>query len=421
VHEALRPWVPSTDDPWDVDAAAHLWRRAGFGAPPRTVRETLALDPAAAAAAVVRGPDATPAIDELDSVLESVLGVANADQARAWLLARMIRSEHPLRERMALFWHGHFATSIAKVKLLDWMMRQYGLFLDHGLGRFGALLHEVTRDPAMIRWLDNETNRKGHPNENYARELLELFTLGVGNYTERDVREAARAFTGWHILRDRFHFSPLLHDDGEKTVLGRTGRLGGEDVQEIALAQEACGRFLAGKLLAFFVLPHPPADLVAALGDVMRRNGYDVAATLELVFASRVFYAPDSRRSLVRSPVDFVVGASRSLGFSGDASGLVPLLREMGQDLLAPPNVKGWPGQRDWINTATWLARVAAARRLAEARAPGEAGETAVDQYGEALLGRPVPQPERERLSAGGTNPVDVLHAVLSLPEAHLS
>ncbi len=407
MHDALKPWEPDKKNPWNHDAALHFWRRAGFSATRAAVERTLRASPADAVAAIVRGPAKDAAADELEGILEATLGTNNADSARAWLVTRMSRCDHQLREKMALFWHSHFATSIAKVKKLDWMMRQYRLFLDHGLGRFATLLGKVTRDPAMIRWLDNETNSKGQPNENYARELFELFTLGEGNYTEKDVQEAGRAFTGWHILHDRFHFSPLLHDTGKKTVLGHTGTFGGDDVCRIALEQDACGRFLARKLIQFFCVPEPDDAVVAALGAEMKRNGYDIAASLRLLLGSRLFFAEETRRALIKSPLEFLVGAQRGLEAHVNTKRVVGLLRDMGQDLLAPPNVKGWPGQRAWINTATWLTRVNAAWLIA-------AGSRAKDPARSLLGAVPVPPELR------GTGR-DQVHALLSLPEAHLA
>jgi len=403
------------DGPFDFDAAAHLWRRAGFAADARTVERTVKLGMAEAVDRLVEGPREDPRTDDLEFIYQSVIGANDPDGARAWLLLRMLKTENPVREKIALFWHGHFATSIAKVRELGWMTRQYRLFLDLGTGTFGALLDAVARDPAMIRWLDNETNRKGHANENYAREVLELFTLGEGHYTEKDIQEAARAFTGWHIQRERFHFARSAHDDGVKTVLGETGKLGGEDVQRIALAQPACGRFLAKKLLRFYATPNPSGEAVNDLGDAMRKGGYDIKAALKTIFTSELFYA--SRRALVKSPVDFVIGSARALGAKKpNVKAAVPALRAMGQDLLAPPNVKGWPGHRAWINTATWLARVRAAKGVAAA-APAT---RRLDEAAKAVLGRGLPDDERKALKASGAGRTEEIAALLSTPEAHL-
>ncbi len=406
MHDALKPY----DGPWDFEAAAHLWRRAAFGAPPARIEETVKLGAAEAAKVIVRGPAKDAPSEELESVYVQITGTGNADAIRAWLLQRMVRCDHQLREKIALFWHGHFATSVLKVNEPAWMARQYRLFLDRGLAPFADLLHDVTRDPAMIRWLDNETNSKGHPNENYARELFELFTLGEGNYTEKDIKEAARAFTGWHILEDRYHFSARLHDSDPKEVLGVRGALGGEDVCRIALEQPACGRFLAQKLLAFFVTPDPSAELVAAFGEELCARGYRIGECLELLFASRIFY--ESRGTLVKSPLEFVATSVRVFGGRLDATAAASDLRAMGQELLAPPNVKGWPGHLSWINTATWLARVDTGRKLAPTF-PSRGDEVVF-----ALCGKAPGPEERGRLAGAGN---DFAHALLCLPEAHLS
>jgi len=423
VSTVLQPFRPDASSPWDADAAAHLWRRAGFGASPARIEATVRLDPQEAARSLVEGPARDSAAEGLESIFGAVVGSSDDDKARAWLVSRMIRCEHQLREKVALFWHGHFATSIAKVRDLGWMMRQYRIFLEEGLGRFPALLARVARDPAMLRWLDNETNSKGHPNENFARELFELFTLGVGNYGEQDIQEAARAFTGWHILQDEYRFSKALHDEGEKTVFGKRGRFGGDDVLALALEHPACSRFLARKLLDFFVMPVPAgaaSEEVESVARLLRDTGYDIGATLRALFGSQLFYGSAARRSLVKSPLDYFVGAARSLEMPADATAAVPLLREMGQDLLSPPNVKGWPGHGAWINTATWITRVNAAERIAATLEIGFDGEQALDHYGRALLGRPPPAAERQALLSAGTGKRDLVHGLLALPEAHL-
>jgi uncharacterized protein (DUF1800 family) len=415
VADPLAPWRPSAGDAWDLDAASHLFRRAGFGASPRVIRAALERDPLDVVAGLVAGPAEDPAAEELDSIQETVLGTADEDIVRAWLVSRMLRCEHQLREKLALFWHSHFATSVRKVRKLHWMMRQYRLFLDLGLGHFAPLLDAVTRDPAMIRWLDNETNTKGQPNENYARELFELFTLGEGRYSEQDIREAGRAFTGWHILNDRYHFSTAQHDGGDKRVLGRTGRFNGDDVCRIALEQDDCARFLAGKLLRFFVTPEPDDASVAALAKRLRATDYDMSAALGTLFSSRLFFAAASRRSLIKSPCEYVVGGARCLDGRLSVNEAVPLLRELGQELLAPPNVKGWPGHKRWINTATWLARANGASLIAN-----RAGIAATPEaVGSALLGRPLPGPERDALAAA--KGAYLVRAALCLPEAHLA
>jgi uncharacterized protein (DUF1800 family) len=293
----------------------------------------------------------------------------------------MILTPHPLRERVTLFWHNHFATSIAKVKLPALMRDQNLLLRRHALGKFGPLVQAVSKDPAMLVWLDSNANVRGKPNENYARELLELFCLGVGNYTEADVREAARAFTGWHTnvnpdggynpgTPPAFVFQRSMHDDGDKTVLGKSGKLDGGDVVRIVLEQKACARFLARKLYRHFVgeAVTPPDGLIEPLAERLRASDYDVGDTLRVILRSRHFYSPFAFRQRVKGPVEYVVGLLRGLGakMPGDAVGLsLPAAtQELGQTLFAPPSVKGWDGGQAWLNTATVLARHNMAWRL---------------------------------------------------------
>ncbi|HEY8506382.1 MAG TPA: DUF1800 domain-containing protein, partial [Gemmataceae bacterium] len=277
---------------------------------------------------------------------------------------------------MTLFWHNHFATSIAKVRLPLLMRDQNLLLREHALGKFGPLVQAVSKDPAMLVWLDSNSNVKGKPNENYARELMELFTLGVGNYTERDVREAARAFTGWHTnvnpqagfnindprFKPAFTFQRALHDDGEKTVLGRTGKWDGDDVVRIVLGQPACARFIARKFYRDFVgeAVAPPDALIEPLADCFRKSDYDIADLLKTVLRSRHFYSDFAYRQRVKSPAEYVVGLLRGLGaeLPAEAPGLsLPAaMQELGQTLFAPPSVKGWDGGGAWLNTATLLA-----------------------------------------------------------------
>jgi uncharacterized protein (DUF1800 family) len=368
--EAWAPWKPSADEPWNRKWAAHLYRRAAFGATAeelaaaekRGVTETLEL--------LLKGQ---PGADEMVSTLHDTGKVAatrdaEGTQLRGWWLYCMLQGGHPLREKLTLFWHNHFATSIAKVRNPNLMFRQNCLFRDNALGKFEPFLQAVSRDTAMLVWLDSNSNVKGKPNENYAREVMELFSLGVGNYTEKDIREAARAFTGWHTDGTAFRFKAEQHDPGEKTVLGKTGEWDGGDVVKIILEQPAAARFLVGKLYAFYVSETPPpGKLLEPLCASFRETEYDVGALLKTLLSSRVFFSDHAFRKRIKSPVEYALGGaltvyrrfedkdphSRPLPHQA----LVKWIGSMGQILFAPPNVKGWPGGRTWLNTATLLDR----------------------------------------------------------------
>jgi uncharacterized protein (DUF1800 family) len=269
---------------------------------------------------------------------------------------------------MTLFWHNHFATSIVKVRDAKRMFRQNCLFREHAFGRFEPLLQSISQDGAMLIWLDSNSNVKGKPNENYARELMELFSLGAGNYTERDVREAARAFTGWHTSAGGFHFNAGAHDGGWKRILGRSGKWGGSDVIRIVLEQPAAARFLVRKLYSFFISElTPPDSLLEPLCESLRRTDFDVGSVLRTMLSSRLFFSEQAFRKRIKSPVEYVLGAVQAMYRSYAENdphfrpfqhrALVRPLTAMGQTLFAPPNVKGWPGGRDWLNTSTVLER----------------------------------------------------------------
>jgi uncharacterized protein (DUF1800 family) len=265
-----------------------------------------------------------------------------------------------LREKLALFWHGHFATSAAKVSDVRLLLDQIGLCQEFGLGGFRDLVLSVARDPAMILWLDGNRNRRGQPNENFARELMELFTLGIGHYDEQDIREAARAFTGWHVKRGRFWFNERAHDPGDKQLFGSGGVGDSVDVVD----RPSSSRFLAAKLVRFFVHPRPGERMIEALGRRFQDCGGNVDRFLRELLSSRVFYSAAARRAIVASPVDFVVGTLRTLGTGASAS--ARHIADMGQNLLKPPTVKGWDGDRAWVNSGSLLARLRFSMELTE-------------------------------------------------------
>ena len=285
-------------------------------------------------------------------------------ELKTWWMREMIDSPTPLAERMTLFWHNHFATSQQKVLRAQAMWQQHLLLRQGALGNFKSLLHAVAKDPAMLVYLDGANSRKEAPNENFAREVMELFTLGEasqgGQYTEQDIREAARAFTGWSVERDDFSFRlrPAFHDMGDKTLLGHHGNLDGDAALDAMLDQPAAARFIVGKLWKEFVSPVPEKVSVERIARHFQSSGYDIGTALSDLFLSDAFWAESSRSSLIKSPVDLVVGTLRQFDFSyTDATPFAMKSAQLGQNLLAPPNVKGWPGQNDWINASTLLER----------------------------------------------------------------
>jgi uncharacterized protein (DUF1800 family) len=278
----------------------------------------------------------------------------------AWWLNRMGTTSRPLQEKITLFWHGHFATAIQKVGDTRFMYRQNQLFRDNALGRFDDLLMAVYKDPAMMIWLDGERNIKTAPNENYGREVMELFTLGIGNYTEDDVHAAARAFTGWRLDRQTGNvtFIPRLHDFTQKTFLGQTGNWDGGDVSRILAAHPATGRFLATKLWTFFASDQPPTAAIQKLSDAYYNSDHMIREMVRTLFTIPEFYAPSVRSGHIKSPVEFVVGSIVQLGLAKvDLRIATRTLTLLGQQLFNPPNVGGWPGGTSWINAATMLGR----------------------------------------------------------------
>ncbi len=359
----------------------------------------------------------------------------------AWWAHRSLDSANPLVEKMTLFWHGHFATSNAKVQSLQQMAAQNALFRRHALGNFRELLHDVSRDVAMLVWLDGNANRRRQPNENFARELMELFSLGVGNYTERDIKEAARAFSGWHIRKNEFWLNRMQRDATAKTVFGEAGNFDGDDVVELCLKHDAAPRFLATRMLQFFVMPAPPDDAVQELAACIRVNDYAMRPVLRTLLSSSIFFGADARHAIIKSPAEFVFGTQRTLDSAVNLRESVNLMGQLGQLLFEPPTVEGWKGGRAWINSATMLGRANFAAELTTgsrygtiadpARAAAQRGwqesRDAVEYYVELLLARDVPtaQPAIETYLNHASGPLGeqlrgVLHLLLTLPEFQL-
>jgi uncharacterized protein (DUF1800 family) len=370
--KAWQPWEPDDKQPWNLKWAGHLYRRAGFGANLAELRESVK---SGHAATLDRLLDADAAkdkdfMDVLNDAGRKLAGQRNSYRLRGWWLYAMFYTPASLREKMTLFWHNHFATSNAKVQSPVLMQQQNQLLRTHALGKFGTLLVEISKDPAMLVYLDSNSNVQGKPNENYAREVMELFSLGVGNYTETDIREAARAFTGWHTDDDKFDFVAKLHDTGEKTVLKETGNWNGDDIVRILLAQDACARFLVHKLYRAFIseTQEPPKEFLEPLCAQLRKSDYDIGALVKTMLRSRHFFSDYAYRQRIKSPVEFAVGAIMEATDRPVPVAPVVLagqLEPMGQQLFAPPNVKGWPGGKAWLSTSTLLARHNFAQKVA--------------------------------------------------------
>ena len=389
---------------WNYDRAEHLLGRAGFSGTPEDVQRLADMTPEEAVRALVdydgipndhllpfehsgfwdeglmNFPPSRPAATDLAMVRGESMGIrvkpefvnrhmqpvsdrffywlrASALETRRvgyWWAERMLDTNRPLEEKMALFWHGHFATAQNKVRDYRKMLLQIETFERHATGNFGELLVAVARDPGMLYYLDAGVNVKGAANENFAREVMELFTMGVGNYSEQDVREAARAFTGWNFVNLDFVVNQDQHDADSKTFLGRTGNFDGVDVLDIILEQPITAEYIAAKIYRFFVREDPSPELQAELGDVFRDNDYELKPLLRTIFLSRDFYSEASYGAHIKGPVEHVIAMLKQLG-APDVPG-VPDFNSttiaLGQHLLNPPSVAGWAQGRSWITPA---------------------------------------------------------------------
>lgn len=361
---AWSPYSPSADNPWDLRKVGHVYRRAAFGANWNELDAGLKLGPQKLVDQLLKGGSPSAIYDaETEKFLASTARKFNAGtQASAWWLYRMMHGGHPLREKVTLFWHNHFATSNAKVQNAGYMVGQYELMNRFALGNFAELLQAMSKDPAMMIWLDTVQSKKGQPNENYARELMELFSLGIGNYSEKDIREAARAFTGWEIQNGKFHNNTSQFDDSEKAVLSKSGKWNGEDIVRICLDQPACSRFIVRKLYRFLIneAESPVNDLIEPLARQFA-SGYDFGKLVETMLRSNAFFSSYAYRARIKSPVDFVLGAARALeaqmGTQNGTLNLTTALENLGQNVFHPPSVKGWDGGQTWLNGQTLLLR----------------------------------------------------------------
>jgi uncharacterized protein (DUF1800 family) len=391
---------PLSNDGWHLESAAHLLNRAGFGGTPDDIQNLADLGhdqaisslidyekihdpwlnpdwakPDPARQAQIRDlnqtgtPDQKKALQKEQQQLQQLQML----ELRGWWLQRMAHGPRPFQEKMTLFWHGHFATSVEKVRDAYYMWRQNELFRRLATDNWLRLLIEAGKDPAMLIWLDQAQSQKQHPNENFAREVMELFALGEGHYTEHDITEGARALTGWSLdrLDQRYVYRPGLHDVGIKTFLGLTGNLDGDDVIAQIVAQPQAARFITAKLWNYFAGQPPTDKLNDALAAVFRQNGNNFKPFLRVMFRSEEFYGDDIVRNEVKSPVQWLIGSVRMLECDLPPT-LVSygMLRQLGQDLFAPPNVKGWDGGITWITTNTLLTRYNDAESLVQGTLP---------------------------------------------------
>ncbi len=393
---------------WGPAQAAHLLERAGFGGTPAEIDALAKLGPVAAVRRLVyfegapavdlppfehsgvfdenldQFPASRPATTDLAKANGEALGVKvkpagnrrmqpvvnkffywlrasrlETHRITYWWADRMLTSPRPLEEKMALFWHGHFATTEEKVRDYRKMLKQVELFQEQGLGDFRTLLVSVAKDPAMLAFLDAGVNVKGAPNENFAREIMELFSMGVGNYTEHDIREAARAFTGWNFQGLEYRFNAEQHDDGPKTVLGHTGPMDGVDVIDVILDQPVTAEYIAGKLYRFFVRDDLDPAMRKRLGDLLRDNNYQIAPFMETLLLSNDFYSPEAVATRIKGPVELAVSTYKKLGLTSvpGAPDFNEVTASLGQKLLYPPTVAGWANGRSWVTPGLLLER----------------------------------------------------------------
>lgn len=390
--------TPISSDSWDFAKARHLLNRAGFGVPHALAVHLAGLGPEGAVDYLLNYesiPFSFPEPDFLEPALtykernaqRKGLGEEErralqqqwqraerqaVQQLKGWWLQRMRTSPRPLEDKMALLWHGHFATSAQKVKASQHNYELYDVFRTHATGNFKTLVTEVGQSRCMLRYLDNDRSTKRKPNENWARELMELFTLGQGQYTEDDIKESARAFTGWSTDGQEFRFNLANHDTGTKTFLGRTGEFDGWDIIDILHEQEALGNFICGKIWKYFAAEEIDREVVATMASTFRASGYELKPVLRELFLSQAFYQENVVGRQVKSPAQLVVELTHDLGLDTvPPNALAQATANLGQDILQPPNVKGWDGNRAWINANTLLLRYNLPTFLAQAAARG--------------------------------------------------
>ncbi len=442
---AWAPYEPDAQHPWDLRRAGHLHRRAAFGADWDQLQQALKDGPEAAVRKLLR-PDAD--IDAFNAACDGYEAPAgdsgSADALRAWWLRRMIETPHPMLEKMTLFWHGCFATSNVRVNSPRLMREHLTMLRSHALGDFGALLQAVSHDPAVLLWLGADANRKAQPNQSYPRHLFEEFTLGEGRYSEKDVAEAARAFTGWFVQRKELRFVAREHDAGAKEILGQRGNWDSKDVVRIVLEQPATARLVVGELYRWLVSEthQPPDDLIQPLAESFATD-FDIGRLAGTMLRSNLFFSDAAYRQRVKGPVEFALGIIRGLDGMVPTTRLAVDLARLGQNLCHPPTVKGWKGGKDWLNDWTVLGRSNLARALLAGTGPygdkldpsavaGKHGYSGAESAGRFLLDlflqgdvEPGVAEALRAAAAAGGDPADPVrrfaHGVVTLPEFQLA
>jgi len=460
-------YKPSPGDPFDRVKAAHLLNRAAFGGTTDEIDKVLKMGPVAAVDWLLDFPNKSadeqdskdvPDLSAIDGIganfkelrgkflgksqqerkeLMQQIRMANRDAFLAtfgWWMKRMASPPHPLQEKLTLFWHGHFTTSFREERSALLIWEQNELLRQFAAGNFAEMLKRVSKDPAMLDYLNNNQNRKDHPNENYAREVMELFTLGIGNYSEADIKEAARAFTGWMHDGTEFVFNRRQHDPGMKHFLGKSGRFTGEEILDIILDKPQCAKFIAGEMFEFFAYPNPEPEMIEALADVFREAKYELRPLIKAILTSREFYSDSAIGTQIKSPVQLVTGTIHLLGIAPPPpQQMMGALQLMGQVPLMPPNVKGWPGGETWINASTMFTRYNSGVRLAQGPinfadlSDRTDPDQVVDMLVERFIQRPIGTEKRSVLVDGFKSRPrteqairEVVQLIVSMPEYQL-
>jgi uncharacterized protein (DUF1800 family) len=445
-------YEPSEAAPWNRQRVVHLHRRAAFAANWAQIERDLAEGPKVSVDRLLSGNSRAQAVPpDFEAMARTIGDAAQAsnddDRLKAWWFYRMLFSPDPLRERLTLLWHNHFATSNRKVQDLGYMREQNELFRQHAFAPFSELLAAVVKHPAMLVWLDADANRAGHANENLARELMELFTLGIGNYSEADVQAAARALTGWSVSGKAFRFVSARHDGGEIDVLSRRGKLAGDDLLALLVEHPATAKRLAWRLCTlFFGEGIVSDDALDSLAKELHERKLDLRSALETILRSQLFFSQENLRTRVVGPVEFVVAGLHALELQKPPPSTVLLTEwatRMGQDLFFPPNVGGWKEGRSWLSSRAVVARANFAtalvagglwnsgrkpnfQQLAEQHHKAENFEQTVEWLAELIFGAPSPAAAGAALAAAKERAENdklptAVAALLSHPEAQLA